>query len=175
MEREQTTSQVRQYKDFPADKAGLIMGDKLIEIDGVKIVDSNTADVSELLKGTPGTIVNVTIHRNTDERKEVEIIREKIHIPSVPYSGFLDGDIGYIKLSRFTKNCAQEVESAIEDLKKERVLKSIILDLRSNPGGLLNESIKLTNLFIPANETVVTTNGKNADWNKNYKTTKRQF
>ena len=158
------------YKGFPADKAGLVMGDKLLEIDGQKLMDSSTEDVSELLKGTPGTTVNVKVNRNNGEIKMVEITREKIHVSSVPYAGFLDQNIGYVKLNRFTKNCTKEVEEAIQKLEEKEKLNSIILDLRSNPGGLLNESIQLTNLFIPQNETVVTTNGKNSDWKKDYKT-----
>jgi len=158
------------YKDFPADKAGLVMGDKLLEINDEELMNASTEDVSELLKGTPGTNVSVKVMTNSGDIKMVEIKREKIHVSSVPYAGFLDQNIGYVKLNRFTKNCTQEVEDAIQNLQKEKELKSIILDLRSNPGGLLNESIKLTNLFIPQNETVVTTNGKNSEWKKDYKT-----
>ena len=158
------------YKGFPADKAGLVMGDKLLEIDEEELIDSSTEDVSELLKGTPGTDVNVKVVKNNGEIKMVKIKREKIHVSSVPYAGFVGPNIGYVKLNRFTKNCTQEVEEAIQKLEKDEKLTSIILDLRSNPGGLLNESIKLTNLFIAQNETVVTTNGKNAEWKKNYKT-----
>ena len=158
------------YKGFPADKAGLVMGDKLLEIDDQELINSSTENVSDLLKGTPGTSVNVKVMRNNGEIKIAQITREKIHVSSVPYAGFLDQNIGYVKLNRFTKNCTQEVEEAIQKLEAQEKLKSIILDLRSNPGGLLNESIKLTNLFIPQNETVVTTNGKNTEWKKDYKT-----
>jgi carboxyl-terminal processing protease len=158
------------YKGFPADKAGLVMGDKLLEIDDQELINSSTENVSDLLKGTPGTSVNVKVMKNNGEIKIAQITREKIHVSSVPYAGFLDQNIGYVKLNRFTKNCTQEVEEAIQKLEAQEKLKSIILDLRSNPGGLLNESIKLTNLFIPQNETVVTTNGKNTEWKKDYKT-----
>ena len=103
---------------------------------------------------------------------QFEIIREKIHVPSVKYSSILEQNIGYIKLRRFTKNCTKEVENALEKLEANSSLEGIILDLRSNPGGLLNESISLANLFIPKDEVVVTTNGKNIEWRKKYITKK---
>ena len=159
------------YKNFPADKAGLKMGDGIIKINDTEIINSNTEDVSELLKGTPGTTVNIEVQRNNKMLK-FEIIREKIHVPSVKYSDILDDGIGYVKLRRFTKNCTKEVENSLKELEETASLEGIILDLRSNPGGLLNESINLANLFIPKNEVVVTTNGKNIDWKKKYITKK---
>ena len=159
------------YQNFPADKAGLKMGDILIKIDENELKNPNTEDVSNLLKGTPGTVVNVEIKRN-NTFQSIEITREKIQVPSVRYAGILDNSIGYIKLRRFTKNCTKEVSDALNDLEKKTQLKGLILDLRSNPGGLLNESINLSNLFISKNETIVTTNGKNLDWKKQYVTKK---
>ncbi|MBJ04610.1 MAG: peptidase S41 [Flavobacteriales bacterium] len=161
------------YKNFPADKAGLKMGDVLIEIEGEEINDASVQDVSNLLKGTPGTSVSVKVLRKENLTKNINIIREKIQVPSVPYSGILRDDIGYVKLKRFTKNCSKEVEEAINKLIKKQNLKGLIIDLRSNPGGLLNESIRMSNLFINKNETVVTTSGKNVEWEKTY-TTKQE-
>ena len=159
------------YKNFPADKAGLKMGDGIIKINNTELINVNTEDVSELLKGTPGTTVNIEVQRN-NKILQFEILREKIHVPSVKYSSILDESIGYVKLRRFTKNCTQEVESSLKKLEEKASLEGIILDLRSNPGGLLNESINLANLFIPKNEVVVTTNGKNIEWKKKYITKK---
>ena len=157
------------YRGFPADKAGLKMGDILTEIDDTKIKDVDVSDVSDLLKGTPGTIVEVEIERRGINKK-INITREKIHIPSVQYSGILEKSIGYVKLRKFTKNCTQEVKEAMKELEKTNELTGLILDLRSNPGGLLRESINLANLFINKDETVVTTNGKSTEWKKNYTT-----
>ena len=157
------------YKDFPADKAGLKMGDIILEINDKSVINASTEDVSELLKGVPGTNVNVKINR-FDTKFVTEIKREKIHVPSVKYYNFVDDNIGYVKLRRFTKNCSAEVEKALNELEKKSNLNGLILDLRSNPGGLLNESISLTNLFIAKDEVVVTTNGKNTEWKKSYKT-----
>ena len=159
------------YKNFPADKAGLKMGDGIIKINDTEIINANTEDVSELLKGTPGTTVNIEVKRK-NINLQFEITREKIHVPSVKYSSILEQNIGYVKLRRFTKNCTKEVENALEKLEATSSLEGIILDLRSNPGGLLNESISLANLFIPKDEVVVTTNGKNIEWRKKYITKK---
>jgi carboxyl-terminal processing protease len=159
------------YYNFPADKAGLKMGDKLLEIDGQKVNNINTDDVSSLLKGTPGTEVQVLAETTDGEVKEFSIIREKIHVPSVPYAGLI-GNVGYVKLRSFTRHCTKEVLDSIESLMDKVNLDGLILDLRFNPGGLLNESINLANLFISKDETVVTTKGKIKEWDKTYKTKK---
>jgi len=142
------------------------------DMNEIKIIDSTVQAVSELLKGTPGTAVNVKIQRKNNQVQVFNIIREKIHVPSVPFSGLLDSNIGYVKLKRFTKNCAKEVGEAIDALSAKTKLNGLILDLRSNPGGLLNESINISNMFIEKNQTVVTTSGKNVEWDKNYVTKK---
>ncbi len=158
------------YKDFPADKAGLKIGDKIVKIDDVLMKNKTVGDVSKLLKGEPGKKVNVQVQRlNHEELLNLEITREKIKISSVPYSGMID-KYGYIKLSKFTRNCSNEVRSALLDLEAKNNLEGLILDLRGNPGGLLNEAIKLCNIFIEKNTMIVETKGRNSDWNKVYKT-----
>ncbi len=173
------------YKGFPADKAGLKIGDRIIQIDDIPMKNKTVEDVSKLLKGEPGKKVNVTIERLkkskydifsgqtyqevTEESKNILITREKIKISSVPYHGMID-KYGYIKLSRFTRNCTNEVRSALLDLESKNELEGLILDLRMNPGGLLNEAIKLCNLFIEKDVLIVETKGRNSDWNKTYKT-----
>ena len=161
------------YKGFPADKAGLKAGDKLIEIDGKSVKGKSTEDVSSVLKGQPGVEVNVLIERpGTEKPINKTFTREEIKVKSVPYKGMIDDGIAYVRLTRFTRNCAREVEEAILELTDENKVKGLVLDLRGNPGGLLNESVSLCNLFIDKNEEVVSTKGKIKDWEKSYKTMK---
>ena len=158
------------YKGFPADKSGLKIGDKIIKIDDISMKDKSVEDVSKLLKGEPGKKVNISVSRiNNSDIIKIPVTREKIKISSVPYSGLID-DIGYVKLNRFTRNCSNEVKNAIIKLESEKELKGIIIDLGMNPGGLLNEAIKLCNIFIEKNTKIVETKGRNSDWNKVYKT-----
>ena len=158
------------YKGFPADKSGLKIGDKIIKIDGISMKDKSVEDVSKLLKGEPGKKVNISINRiNSSDLLEIPVTREKIKISSVPYFGLID-DIGYVKLNKFTRNCSNEVKMAILELESKKELKGVIIDLRMNPGGLLNEAIKLCNIFIEKNTKIVETKGRNSDWNKVYKT-----
>ena len=155
------------YEGFPAQKAGLMAGDKLIEINGVSAEGKNTEEVSSILKGQPNTEVSILIERN-GERLTKRFKRERITVKSIPYYGVLENGVGYIKLRSFTQNCANEVKSALADLKSQQPLNGIILDLRSNPGGLLNESIDIVNLFVAKGEEIVTTKGKTKAWEKTY-------
>ncbi len=160
------------YKDFPADKAGLKAGDLIMEIDGENLKNKTTSQVSELLKGEPGTTMKIKYKEAVTEKvKTVSIERQKVQINSVPYYGMLNNDIGYIHLSNFTNQAYAELQKAVKELKENKNAQSLIIDLRGNPGGLLNESIKICNLFIPQNETVVNTKGKVEQWNKTYTAT----
>jgi carboxyl-terminal processing protease len=157
------------YEGFPAEKSGLKIGDELIEIDGVDIRDRNTSEISQLLKGQANTELTVTVLRyGQQEPIEIQMTREKITIDNVPYYGMVSEDIGYIKLSDFTTGAGKEVKKALETLQEEGAAK-IILDLRDNPGGLLNEAVNVSNVFIPRGNEVVSTKGKMTDWNKTYK------
>ncbi len=155
------------YEGFPAQKAGLMAGDKLLEINGISAEGKNTEEISSILKGQPNTEVSILIERN-GERLTKRFKREKITVKSIPYYGILENGVGYIKLRSFTQNCANEVKSALSDLKSQESLNGIILDLRSNPGGLLNESIDIVNLFVGKGEEIVTTKGKTKAWEKTY-------
>jgi carboxyl-terminal processing protease len=155
------------YEGFPAQKAGLMAGDKILEVNGKSAKGKTTEELSSILKGQPNTEVTILIERD-GETFAKKFNREKVTVKSVPYYGFLEDGIAYIKLRSFTRNCANDIKSALSDLKSEQELKGIILDLRSNPGGLLNESIDIVNLFVDKGEEIVTTKGKIKDWDKTY-------
>jgi carboxyl-terminal processing protease len=159
------------YEGFPAQKSGLKAGDILLEVAGKSTEKMSTEDVSTLLKGSANQPVKVKILR-PDAKKpfEIEIIREKISIDAVPYYGMLDESTGYIRLSNFTEDCTSEVKKALLELKQHNP-KSLILDLRSNPGGLLMESVQIMNLFVPVGEEIVSTKGKVKQWDKTYMAT----
>lgn len=149
------------YEGFPAQKSGLKAGDKIIAIDGESAKDKNTPEVSEKLKGVPGTNLVLIIESFGDTVKtEVEIIREKVKFPNIPYYGMLDNEIGYISLMQFNPNAGADVKKAFNELKTNNNLKGIILDLRGNGGGLLNEAVDITNIFVQKGQTIVTTKGK---------------
>jgi len=156
---------------FPADKAGLKIGDEIIKIDDTDTKGKSTNEVSQLLKGTAGTAIHLTIRRQ-DNTIEFDLIRAKIVINNVPYSGMVNDEIGYIKLTEFTTNAAKEVKTALVNLKQEGATK-IILDVRGNPGGILQEAVAICNLFIPKNKIVVETKGKTPTWNKVYRTSSK--
>jgi len=161
------------YKGFPADKAGLRAGDKILEVDGKSIKDAAVQKVSDLLKGKPGTEMLLTIERyGADKDLDFKIKREKISISNVPYYGMLDEQTGYIRLANFTTGAGQEVENAVKKLKSEHGMKSLVLDLRSNPGGLLIEAVRVCNLFVDKGEMVVNTKGKVKQWDSEYITQK---
>jgi carboxyl-terminal processing protease len=156
------------YKNFPAEKSGLKIGDEILQIDGIDISDKTTSEISKLLKGQAGTELTLTIQRlGEQEGRDVTLKREKITIDNVSYSGMVAANTGYIKLTDFTTNASKEVKKAMNDLKKNGA-NSIILDLRDNPGGLLNEAVNISNLFIEKGQEVVSTKGKVRDWNKTY-------
>jgi carboxyl-terminal processing protease len=127
------------------------------------------------LKGQPGTTAEVKVLRMTGEGDEqfemtFQLDREEIKINNVPFYGMIDDEVGYIHLAHFTDNAGNEVKEAFEELKENENLKSLVLDLRGNPGGLLNEAVNVTNVFIDKGEEVVSTKGKVSEWNKTFKT-----
>lgn len=153
---------------FPAEKAGLKIGDEILKVDTTSVEGKNTQEVSTLLKGKPGTSVKLQIKRN-GKIKDYTITRSTIVLDNVPYYGMVDTTIGYIKLTDFTTNAGKEVKEALKSLKNDGA-ESIILDIRENPGGLLFEAVNICNVFIPKGKLVVETRGKQEDWTQQYKT-----
>lgn len=155
------------HEGFPAQKAGLMAGDIFLEIDG-KSLDALTSDeVSEKLKGKPGTSLDVKIERN-GKPIIVKLVREEIKFSPVPYFGMLDAEIGYIKLSSFTQTAFEDVQAAFVNLKGEG-MKKLVLDLRGNGGGLVVEAVKIVNIFIEKETEIVSIRGRDEAVNKTYK------
>lgn len=159
------------YENFPAHKAGLIPGDAIMEINGVNTENKTVAEVSELLKGQPGSTLTLKIKREGEKNIITKtLIREKIKIDNIPYYTVLDGGIAYIILNQFTKDAAKELKEAFLEMKSQNELKGLVIDLRGNGGGLLNEAVDIVNLFVPKNKLVVYTQGKTPEQNRNYYT-----
>ncbi|MBT0607123.1 S41 family peptidase [Aequorivita echinoideorum] len=158
---------VEPYKDYPADKAGLKAGDEIIKIGAISLKDFDD-DAGELLKGAPGSTVDVTYVRQ-GKTATTTITRNAVELKAVPYYKLMDGNVGYIVLSQFNRKTTQETKAALVDLKNQGASK-IILDLRGNPGGLLNEAINVVNLFVPKGEVITTTKSVVEKYNQTYKT-----
>lgn len=158
------------YKDCPAQKSGLLPGDVILKIDGKSAEGKTSSDVSSILKGQPGSTLTMEIFRPTKNKKlTFNIERKEIKLPNIPYHGMIDDQIGYIKLDQFTERAGDEVKSAFLDLKKQGMT-GLVLDLRNNGGGLLQEAVKIMNIFVDQNVTIVTTKGKIAEQNNTFKT-----
>ncbi len=156
------------YEGFAAYKSGLMAGDTLLMVDGKSVKNKKTDEMSKILKGQPGTTITVLIKRDGKEI-EKKITREEIKVKAVPYYGLLEDGVGYIILTSFTENCSKEISDALDSLKKKNNIKSLVLDLRGNPGGLLHESVNIANFFVDKGQEIVSTKGKVVEWQKSYK------
>lgn len=160
------------YEGFPAQKSGLRAGDIFLEVDGKQVSKMKVSDVSEMLKGPAKKSINVKIQRPGEKRPfSLDIVREEIQIDPVTYYGMVDDKTGYIRLSSFTEGCADIMKDAILDLRDKKGAKKLVIDLRSNPGGLLSEAVKVTNLFVNHGQEIVSTKGKVSQWDKTYRAT----
>ena len=157
------------YKGFPADKAGLKAGDEITQIGDVLLVDFKD-DASQLMKGAKGTKININYLRQ-GKPMSTQLILDEVAVKAVPFYGMVDDKTGYIVLSQFNQKASYETKEALEKLKDDGATQ-IVLDLRGNPGGLLNEAVNICNLFVPKNEIIVTTKSKNSKYNNTYKTNK---
>ncbi len=159
------------YKGFPADLNGIKPGDVMISIDGISLKDVTSDKASGMLKGEPGTEAEIVIRRNGEEFTK-KLKREKISISAVPYYGMIDSNTGYIRFTNFTQNCISEVKDALVDLKEKQGAQDLILDLRNNPGGLVNEAVEIVNLFVKPGQEVVSTRGRAKQYDAVFRTNK---
>ena len=160
------------YEGWPAQKAGIIAGDAILEVNGVDCKKKNTQQVSEMLKGQPGTEVTLKLKRyGQDKPLEIKLKREKVKIDNIPYFKVFDNGIAYLALSGFTREAAKELKEKFVEMKKDHGLKGFVLDLRGNGGGLMNEAVDIVNLFIPKGKAVVSMKGKAATANSMHPTT----
>lgn len=149
------------YQGFPADRAGLQIGDKILEIDGTDAKAIGSSKVSSLLKGDPGTSVTIKVEKfYTGESQTLEITRERISIPGIPYYGFVSDSIGYIEHIDFTENSSSDMRNAFMEMKNTGRLKGLILDYRNNGGGILQEAVKILSMFVPKGTDVVSMKGR---------------
>jgi len=171
---------IQQYGDFivisepffntPSQKAGLLAGDRILKINGQSTKGKTSDDVSTILKGEPGSTLNLEIERPTvGKNLSFTLKREEIKFPAIPYYGMLTENIGYIKLDQFTDKASSEVREAFLKL-KEQGMKYLVFDLRNNGGGLLQEAVNIMNIFVDQNVTIAVTKGKIPDQNNTYKT-----
>lgn len=159
------------YEGFPADKAGLKAGDKILEVNGNSTKGKSVDDISSILRGQPGTTITIRVERDGESKPfEKTLLRENVKLENIPYSGLLD-DFAYIKLNSFTENAGREVRDAFMKCKeKDSKLKGVIVDLRGNGGGLLQEAVNIVNIFTPQDVLVVDTRSKYKERNYQHKT-----
>ncbi|HBA29334.1 S41 family peptidase [Parabacteroides goldsteinii] len=162
---------IEPFEGMPAALAGLKAGDRILAIDTVDTSNKTSSEVSELLKGVPNTKMVLKIQRPNEKKpREVELVRKQILVDQVTYYGVRGDGVGYIYLKGFTDKSAQEVKNALEDLKKNHQIKSLILDLRNNGGGLLESATQIVGMFVPKGKEVVSTKGKVSQWDRTYRT-----
>lgn len=158
------------YEGMPAAVAGLKVGDILQEIDGQSLEGKDNQAVSELLRGQAGTKLTITVDRpGTDQPLTFDVTRRSIELPLITYYDKLDNNVGYINLSTFSGNPSKEFKRVFQELKKQGIT-SLVIDLRNNGGGLLDEAVEIVNFFVPKNQVLVTTRGKNRQLDGSYKT-----
>ncbi|MBP3299517.1 MAG: S41 family peptidase [Muribaculaceae bacterium] len=176
MERDSSVYISGPYEGSPAAQAGLRSGDRILRIDTIDVAKAPSARVSELLRGTAGSTVRVSVARpyaGPDSVLTFDIKRGKLNLPSVPYYGVTQGDMGYIKLTSFMEKSPEEVKKALEEFKANPAVKGIILDLRGNGGGLLESAVEIVNFFVPKGTEVLSTRGRDPKEKKTYRTTKQ--
>lgn len=157
------------YEGFPAQKSDVRVGDKIISVNGNATLGRRVDDITDFMKGQKGTTVKLVLKREgSPQLIEKTIVRDEIKFKNVPYYGMINENVGYIKLSQFLENSADQVKEALVELKLNPKLKGIIFDLRGNGGGLLKESVDIVNLFVDKNQKIVSQKGKIKEMNIDY-------
>ena len=162
---------VEVYDQGPAQEAGLKVGDQITKINGESAANRSYNDVLQFIRGYPGTSLNLTINRPAEGKSyPITLTRSSVEIPNVPYSGMISDNVGYINLTTFTQNASKNIAKAFRELRNEHELEGLVLDLRSNGGGLLSEAVDILGLFIPNGTPVVSTKAKVRERDQNYST-----
>jgi carboxyl-terminal processing protease len=157
---------------FSAAKQGIQSGDRILEVDGKPLKSLSTDDVRELVRGVPGTSLKMKIEREGELKPlEFVLIREEIPVRNVTYAGFVSDGIAYIRLERFSRTAGDDVRTSIKDLRSKGTIKGVVLDLRDNPGGLLDIAVDVVSKFLPESTLVVSTRGRRSDSERKYYST----
>ncbi len=160
-------------KGSPADSSGLKIGDEIVSVNGIQITKSNINNLRKTLKGEPGSELTLKIKRFGENKfLDKKIIRKKIISDIIPFADITEENFAYIQLSSFRANAAAEFKKKLTELNKKQKFSGIIIDLRDNPGGLLNEAVGIVNLFVPKGSEIVSTKGRVKSWNHDYKALK---
>lgn len=164
------------YRGFPADKAGLKTGDRILAVDGRDTKALPIEQVSDLMKGAPGSKVKMKVEDlRTGTAREAVLTRERIVISGVVYYGMLDGGVGYVALNNFTEGCSDDVHHALLELRKQGPLKGLVLDLRGNPGGIFDEAVDIVSLFVPKGTEAVSMKARTRPEPEVYRTGREPF
>ena len=159
------------YEDSPAAKAGILPGDVIISIDGESVKGLSAAECSKRMKGVPGTEVEFRLwRRKAGDTVDLSVVRERIKISDVAYSGIIRDSVGYIKITAFTQGGAKDVKRSFEELKATGKMKELVLDLRSNGGGSIDEAVGIVSMFVPYGTEVVSAIGRDSSVNRVYRT-----
>ncbi len=157
---------------YSAQRQGIVPGDKFLEIDGVKVNSQKPDDVRNMTRGEPGTVVKVLVEREGEPAPiEFDLVREEIQVKNVTYADYVGDGVGYIRLERFSRRAGEEVREAIKELKVKGDLKALVLDLRGNPGGLLDAAVDVVSKFAPRGSLIVSTKGRRPETDKKYYST----
>ncbi|MBQ7531552.1 MAG: S41 family peptidase [Paludibacteraceae bacterium] len=160
------------YEGMPAQKSGLLAGDRILEIDGKKMANKTVSEVSECLRGTPHSTLTIKVQRQgAKEPLTFTVEREEIKLPAVGYYGMLNDRVAYILFNEFTEHSADDVRKALDELVQNNGAKALVLDLRDNGGGIIDEAVKIVNMFVKKGETVVSTRGRTKQSERIYCTT----